>query len=195
VAEAEPMDYTDEEVDALLEAEAPVAELPTEDPDWGQRYMRAHRAITYAMAKNGGAAAKEIERVQQWLDRRNASLQARLDRLELALRSLAEHEMEASKGKRKKLSTPFGSVQLRKPAPRLVVDDERAAVAYVFEAGLDPAEFLLVKTSLAKTAAKKRIVDTGEVIDGCHIEVDRQHGMTIKHHWEEDENSAPPDGS
>lgn len=193
MTEAERMEYTDEEVDALLEAEAAVAELPTEDPDWGQRYMRAHRGITAAMGRNVATAARENLRIAQWLIRRSEPLQARLDRLELALRALAEHEMEASKGKRKKLSTPFGSVQLRKPGPRLIVDD--AGVALEFLSCRDDYDDYKIETvAVNKTAVKKLMLDTGEVIDGCHIETDEQHGMTIKHHFEEDESDADSDG-
>ena len=62
-------------------------------------------------------------------------------------------------------------------------------MAQLLERG-DWENYVIIKQTVNKTEAKKDLLLDPNAIAGCHIEVDKQHSMTIKHHWEEDEGDA-----
>lgn len=93
---------------------------------------------------------KPIQRRREWLARYIADIQA-----------WAARELYGRK--ERSLNLTYGTLKFRKSPDRVDVTDEAAAIAWAQEAGYQ--DVLVIHAS--KTAIKRRIKDTGEVVPGA----------------------------
>lgn len=75
-------------------------------------------------------------------------------------------------GRRKSVNLPAGVVGFRREAPKLLVDDEAAVIAW---AKLNNPELVKIVEHLSKSGLNQHLEETGEVPDvGVHIEPERE---------------------
>ena len=165
--------------EAGVDTAALLSEMASLDPD---RLMRSHRAVTYLHDKNVAAAEREKQRIDDLTARKNAPLERRAQYLGEILVQAARVLAERTGGKVKKLDTLTGYVQLRKPTPSLVVDDEEATVAWLKTAGFP--DYVRVKESVDK-AQMKRDWEGFTGMPGVRLETPPEDSATIKHIWGE----------
>jgi hypothetical protein len=151
-------------------------------------------AVHFQIDRLRKQAARQIELIQGWLERKLEPLRRDLGRIELSLKAVGEAHVEASK-KGKYIDTSAGRVSFGEPSKRLVVEDGdiaiaavRAAVPSAITEEQIPAR---VNVKLVANELKKAIVHptrqtidangkmgvvvegTGEVLEGLHWEMDR----------------------
>lgn len=137
--------------------------------------LRKIRHLKDKMKKNEEFAKSEIERIQQWLEKENGSLQNSIQFFEQKLTEYAE-SLRKQDPKFKRLSLPNGKVSFRKQQPKWIIHNEDELVEKLQDMNRD--DLLIVKQSVSLRAIKNgfavidgRVVDpdTGEVIEGIEI--------------------------
>lgn len=181
--------FDDAELDSLLESmpgEGETDEMQAEpfkvvEPE---RLMRRYRALALEIVDIKEQHDRDAERLKAWRDRRVESRERQMQFLEYGLVAEARAQAEATKGKRKKLDTPYGYVQLRKPVPSVQVDDEGTAVAWLKENGL--GLYVALKESVKKGDLRKSF-EAGEVeeVPGVVLLVPTQDTATVHPYLEQ----------
>lgn len=188
--------YDDEELDSLL------ASMPEEVPEGAdessfraetgapfaqveaERLMRRYRALALEIVEIEKQYERDFASLAAWRERRIASRQKSMQWLEFGLASEARALADSTGGKRKKLDTAWGYVQLRKPSAKVEVTDEAAATAWLEENGL--SAYVAVKKSVDKAALKKSFAaDEVEEVPGVILLEPGQDTATVHPYLEQ----------
>ena len=155
-----------------VDVPALLTELATMDPD---RQMRRYRAIAIRRAMIGAQVKRETVRLEAWRYAKVSSLDKELAFLAQGLTNAARSLVERTKGRVKKLETPWGYVQIKDLPISLTITDVDAALAAL------PEKFIRVTREVDKKgllAAMK----TGEVetVPGVEMARPEEDSVTIK---------------
>ena len=149
-----------------------LTELAAMDPD---RQMRRYRAIAIRRAMIGAQVKRETVRLEAWRYAKVSGLDRQLAFLAQGLTNAARSLVERTKGKVKKLETPWGYVQIKDLPISLTITDVDAALAAL------PEKFIRVTREVDKNgllAAMK----TGEIetVPGVTMARPEEDSVTIK---------------
>ncbi|HUT57368.1 MAG TPA: host-nuclease inhibitor Gam family protein [Phycisphaerae bacterium] len=158
-----------------------LTELAAMDPD---RQMRRYRAMAIRKAMIEAQVEREKLRLELWRHKQIVALDRDMVFLGQGLTNAARSLAERTKGKIKKLDTPWGYVQLRKLPPSLRVEDVDAALAALDELivrGVCIEGFIRIKREVNASLLKKAMLD-GEIesIPGVRLEQPEEDSVTIK---------------
>ena len=178
--EEESFGFADEDLAGLcdrlgeegVDVPALLTELAAMDPD---RQMRRYRAIAIRRAMIGAQVKRETVRLEAWRYAKVSSLDKELAFLAQGLTNAARSLVERTKGRVKKLETPWGYVQIKDLPISLTITDVDAALAAL------PEKFIRVTREVDKKgllAAMK----TGEVeaVPGVTMARPEEDSVTIK---------------
>jgi len=173
------------DVPALLEQMARL------DPD---TLMLRHRATAYKIALKEASVRRQKAALDLWLEGETKTLRKSHDQLTQTLVMAANDLAIRTKGKVKKLGTPYGFVQLRKAAATIEVDDVDAALEWLQQHGLE--QYIRVKREINMQLLKAAALGSEErdpVASQC-VAIGTDQGVQVlgAMHWDipAEENTA-----
>lgn len=135
--------------------------MNTEQDILANRHLKAIKALRDELQTNVEIAAREMERILNWLDGERVSLDKQIHYHEEQLKQLA---LSYDFGEKKSRRLPFGTFGFRKSRARLEVVDDDAAKEWARREGI-------LKVETVEKYNKKDLlacVETrGEIPDGC----------------------------
>lgn len=173
VAVGEPQSAFDpaEDVSVLL-ADAPATSLPPTP----ETFSISDEKSANWLIKKVVAARNYADRVKQWAEQERRRAEREEETLMFLfgrqLQAWTKGEVEKSKGKRKSICLPSGTVGFRRVNASLQVDDEQAVLVW---ARVNCPSAVVVVEKLSRSILSDHFKVTGEVPDhGAHVEGERE---------------------
>lgn len=171
------------ELEEINEFEQDEKRFKIEDVDALNWAMRKVKALKEEKEEALLSAKKEIERINEWIEKENNKYDNQINFFEGLMMEYAMMERKKDPFFKKK-ATPFGAVSFRKRPPKWNYDDE---VLVNFLKENEYTDFVNIKYSPNKADLKKEVsvvngkavFDTGEIVEGVEI-VDQDEDIVIK---------------
>ena len=162
------MSAVEQDLDEFMMGDEPNYEAPPEPPqdaDRADMQLRRLAKVRAEIAQVEEDAARQIDRINAWAERRYEVLHGRARWLQAGLEMWHRAVLADDPG-RKTISLPCGTLKSRVQQPEWVFDDE-VFIAWAVEHAPDLVRVPEPKPAVDKTAAKKTLL-TVEVGEGAH---------------------------